>query len=242
MTRSSSDYQIIAQINASGVSAWLSCAQKAEYDMDFPDKTLKAISVNTVVGNIVHYKLSGEDEYQPPEYICYSNELPTLRAAYAKAGVLTQAIRNELDWREIIDTEVRQEIFLADRETETRIKIVGIIDLVVDEGTAAPIIYEIKTGVHRPASAMTQLAVQTLLWDKLTEKKLEQVRLLWASGSRGRGVFVECQSRDYSEMVAAGKRIILHIQNMINRGSIATPSQITCSNCRLREDCAVAWK
>ena len=233
------DEVVVAQINASSVSKWLACAKRAEHDMEMPEERDSWISVNTVVGSMLHAKL-GNQEYIPPNQVTWTKDIPTMRAAHARAGLMRSAAEGVLAGYELIEAERRLEILISHKATDTSIRIVGVIDLVMNNRSGGLSIIEVKTGKRPPASSMTQLAVQCWLWSQLEEREIEEVGVLWTSG---RNAEAQYQKRDFEQMAIQGKGLLASIRRQIYApDTLATPSQITCSSCRLKGSCDLAWK
>ena len=236
------DYDTIAQLNASSIRAWMSCAKRAEYDMDNPEDIKIAVPATLVVGNLVHSGISGH-KYIMPEFIEYTGGLTTTRAIMALAAGMEDKIKAFISNCEIIETEIRMEIFVVDHGSKTKIKVVGIIDLLLQNEAGNKIIVEVKTGKRTPSSALQQLAIQSWLWESLKQGEEElptESWVLWMPANHN--AEIECQKRDFLTLADEGKHLINHVKRNIVAGCLPCPSMTMCSACRIKQECNMAWK
>ena len=219
------------EIHASGVTAWQACPARERFKQkNKVPPTFIEDHVGSVVGNMVHAKVTGH-EYTVPKTMTFDTSTPSLAEAKRQADRMAEIVFHffELNGIEVLKSEVP--LYCVSEYNKVQARIMGKIDLLCSRA-GEKFILDLKTGKNKPGNVYTQLAMYAyLVAHSNVIDEIHTAGVLWVSRKKTPAfeLYQEKPAKPLVGVAAASiKELVLF---KISDTYPYNPSTIACAHC-----------
>ena len=199
----------ILKLRASAMPRWMACPARAAHEALTPqnaDEIIFGEPVATVFGSMVHAEITGH-EFEWPKAIKFDLTTKTEKELRRQVDTAVRNLQMHLGPLKFERREVELQKTVHFAHFNVTLSLTGHLDFMAWRGLDSLEIFDLKTGVRKPSSSWSQLAVYCWLADKHGFEFNRGV-LLWAP--RGTRTLRELSATRH-QLVNAGTRMIASV-------------------------------